>query len=190
MLLISLTSCKTYGDDEFIPSLPPITTTGENTFGCYIDGNLLTPRNGTGYQGASDDGMSWWSDSQERDLTIRDYKSGTGGMLNFHFDDIALHGEGEFTINESLCDYYLSNNNNNISITCSWWDANTQANRWYCSMENSGTVTILKYDPVNTILSGTFSCSMQEKTNPDHIIEITEGRFDLNLYTVNFSSHP
>ena len=51
-------------------------------------------------------------------------------------------------------------------------------------------VTILKYDPVNTILSGTFSCSMQEKTNPDHIIEITEGRFDLNLYTVNFSSHP
>ena len=32
----------------FRPTLPLITLTGKNTFGCYIDGKLLIPRDGTG----------------------------------------------------------------------------------------------------------------------------------------------
>ena len=36
-------------------NLPAITTTGANTFGCCINGNLLIPRDGTGIIGGSDD---------------------------------------------------------------------------------------------------------------------------------------
>ena len=59
LLFITLISCNNNNDDNgFTPSLPAATQTGANTFGCYIDGNLLVPRDGTGYYGTPDDGMS------------------------------------------------------------------------------------------------------------------------------------
>lgn len=46
LLLLLLTpllySCESiFGEDE--PELPPITTTGEDTFGCKIDGKVFVP---------------------------------------------------------------------------------------------------------------------------------------------------
>src|SRR5690554_4511622 len=43
--------------DEFVPTLPPITQTGENTFGCYVNGVLITPRDGSGTFNVPDRGM-------------------------------------------------------------------------------------------------------------------------------------
>jgi hypothetical protein len=46
VLITTLTACS--DDTGFKPTLPAITQTGANTFGCYIDGKLLVPRDGDG----------------------------------------------------------------------------------------------------------------------------------------------
>jgi hypothetical protein len=47
-LIILLGSCNRNSTDDAQLSLPLITQTGENTFGCYVDGGLFLPRDGTG----------------------------------------------------------------------------------------------------------------------------------------------
>ncbi len=44
--LASLSSCDLF-DNE--PELPPITTEGKGTFGCYVNGNLFLPEAPSGY---------------------------------------------------------------------------------------------------------------------------------------------
>jgi hypothetical protein len=43
--IIGLSACS--NDDATNDRLPPATTIGANTAGCYIDGKLLIPKNGT-----------------------------------------------------------------------------------------------------------------------------------------------
>ena len=69
-------------------SLPAVTTTGANTFGCCINGNLLIPRDGTGTFGGSDRGFIAWADptgnNQYGEIDIKDYKSDRTASLLLH----------------------------------------------------------------------------------------------------------
>ncbi len=173
LFLLLQTGCNK--EDVFKPTLPPITQTGENTFGCFIDGNLLTPRSGTGWQGIPDPGMIFLGTTSMiyNELRVRDFKSGNFGILKLHIDNLDINGEGSFIINESNCEDG-NNANPNINITCRLFD------NWYCSIENGGTLIITRYDFDNGIVSGTFSCTAVNKDDPNDVIEITEGRFDIN----------
>ena len=183
LLIITLASCSSNDNDNgFTPTLPPITQTGENTFGCYIDGELLVPRDGTGYYGGSDDGMltSVSGDAPNwiyKDISVHDYKSGTNGIMDIHFVDLHENGEGTFNINESNCEKRIWANAT-INIRC------RMNEKWYCSIEDTGTMTITRYDYNNRIFSGTFSCSAVNRDDPDDIVEITEGRFDIKWDTL------
>ena len=42
-----------------------------------------------------------------------------------------------------------------------------------------------KLDTVNNIISGTFRLTAFDKNNHQETVEITDGRFDINLNTVN-----
>lgn len=181
LLIITLTSCNS-SDEGFTPTLPPITQTGENTFGCYIDGNLLIPRDGTGYYGGSDDGMetSVLGEAPNwiyKDINVHDYKTNTNGIMNIHFVNLHENGEGQFNIKESNCEKGIWANTT-INIRC------RMENKWYCSIENTGTLTITRYDYDNRIFSGIFNCSAVNRDNPDDIIEITQGRFDIKWDTL------
>ena len=92
-------------------------------------------------------------------------------------------------LNENNCNDGLGANDN-INITCRWWNNSTQEYDWYCSIENGGTLKITKYDDINGIYSGLFSCTVQNKDNPNERIEITEGRFDINGYTLDTTEFP
>ena len=51
-----------------------------------------------------------------------------------------------------------------------------------------GTITITRFDSTNSnnhIVSGTFELTVFNEDNPSETIEITDGRFDINLNTVN-----
>ena len=178
--LMLLQSCST-NDDTFTPTLPPITQTGANTFGVYIDGNLLTPRDGTGTFNSPDLGMIFWgspSGNSDSELAIRDYKSGNGGLIDIHIANFHENGEGTYTINESNCENGIDANPT-INIRCRWWDETSQTYKWYCSLENTGTLNITRYDFENRIVSGTFSCKAVNRDDVNDIIEITQGRFDI-----------
>jgi hypothetical protein len=186
-LLLLLSNCSK-DDDSFTPILPPITQTGANTFGCYVDGKLLTPRDGTGTFNYPDYGMSFIAGPGPTDFTyneiaIHDYKSGTGGLLDIHITDLHQNGEGAFLINESNCQDGIDANPT-INIRCRWWDESLQAYKWYCSIENTGNLIITRYDYTNSIVSGTFSCRGQNRDDATDIIEITEGRFDVKWSTL------
>ena len=69
-------------------------------------------------------------------------------------------------------------------------DKASQTYKWYCSVENAGTLRITRYDLDNRILSGTFSCTMQNRDHPNERIEITQGRFDIKWDTLDETDFP
>jgi len=169
-------------------TLPPITTTGENTFGCLIDGHRLIPRDGTGTFMGPDHAMNMYAggvypDYSYQRLHVRNFIS-NNGILKLHFDNGAYsYGTGDFDINESngSDDMYA---NENINIRCRW------NNQWYSSIENAGIITFLKNDIETSIIAATFSCTVQNEENPNDIIEITDGRFDIHLPTLASTNFP
>ena len=171
-------------DDSFSPSLPPITQTGANTFGCYVDGKLLTPRDGTGTFNLPDRGMRYNGigsapNYDYNEISVHDFKSGTGALMDVHLTNLHQNGEGTFPISESNCQDGIDANPT-INIRCRWFDESLQIYKWYCSIENSGNLVITRYDFSKRIVSGTFSCTAQNRDDPSDTIEITDGRFDIN----------
>ena len=68
-------------------------------------------------------------------------------------------------------------------------DITDNNNFYYNSYENSGTIIITRFDTKNRILSGTFSAKLVNETDSTDIIEVANGRFDINLQTVNINKY-
>ncbi|MER3464613.1 MAG: hypothetical protein C4329_09650 [Chitinophagaceae bacterium] len=54
-------------------------------------------------------------------------------------------------------------------------------NEWITTSQSTGQVTITKYDVANHIVAGTFSFMAKEMTNSADPLNVTEGRFDVQL---------
>ena len=166
--------------------LPSITEEGKNTFGCYIAGKLLVPRNGTGTFTGLDKGMIFTvapDGYSYNEIIVHDYKSGTGGLITIHIDSLHEKGVGKYTINKSNCQTDIDAIKN-VNVRCRWWDEDSKSYKWYCSTNNSGILNITRYDFAHRIISGTFNCMVKNKDNSNEMIEITEGRFDINWQTL------
>ncbi len=173
--------------------LPPKTQTGANTFGACINNNLLIPRDGTGTVGGSDDAYSYLGGypnvTDYYELDIRDFKSERTAKILIHMHQVHLNGVGEYIINESN-GYNAIDGLNHTYLHCRIFNESTNGYQYYRSFENSGTLMVTRYDYANGIISGTFSCRVKSSTNADDIIEIKQGRFDLNGYTLPNVSFP
>jgi len=183
LILLNLVSCLR--NNEFTPTLPDATTIGANTFGCYADGILITPRDGTGTFGLDDEGMEYWSSPSSfsyNEIDVEDFKK--GNSLRIHIIDIAQNGEGTFPIKEGNCHKGVDANQT-LNIYCVLWDETHQKYKWYCSIEDSGFLTITRFDFDNRILSGTFYCRAVNRDDATDIIEITQGRFDIKWDVLN-----
>jgi len=102
-----LHNCSNNDDDTFTPTLPPITQIGANTFGVYIDGKLLVPRDGDGTFNLPSYAVEYFGTGNvptdyNSSLTINDYKGGNAGLLQLVIEDVQ-NGEGEYQIKESNC---------------------------------------------------------------------------------------
>jgi hypothetical protein len=187
LILLQITTVSCTKDENVVSpcedQLPAITTTGANTFGCCINGNLLKPRDGSGTFGGSDDGASLYggypNSTDYYELDIRDFKSEQTGKILIHMEQVHVNGINEYIINES-------NGNNSIDglnhtyLHCRIFNQTTNSYQYYRSFENSGILKITHYDYTNRIISGSFSCRVKNSANPDDIIEIKQGRFDIN----------
>jgi hypothetical protein len=171
-------------------NLPAITTTGANTFGCCINGNLLIPRDGTGTFGVSDDGFKTWGDptgaNAYSEIDIHDYKSDRTASLFIHIQGLHQNGAGNYVIDQSngatSIDGFF-----HTYLHCRVFNEATNSYKYYRSSENSGEIKILRYElvpGVRRIVSGTFNCIVRNSSNPNDTIEIKDGRFDINGYTL------
>ena len=174
-------------------NLPAITTTGANTFGCCINGNLLIPRDGTGTFGVSDDGFITWGDptgaNAYSEIDIHDYKSTRTASLFIHIQGLHQNGVGNYVINQSngatSIDGFF-----HTYLHCRIFNEATHSYKYYRSSENSGMINVTNYSLPTRKVSGIFHCIVKNTSNPNDSIEIKDGRFDINWPTLPNTSLP
>jgi len=167
-------------EERWDPELPPITQTGENTFGCKIDGKIMIPRDSRVHSqlGGAPSGVSYgWSTSTVNYdyIEAQDRYTSRGGVA-IKIPNIQTLKVGEYQI-QSIVGGFASTHPNIVYIQA------IHHRGFYGSIEGSGKIIITKYD--NDIISGTFYCKLKNRDNSTDIIEVTEGRFDFTKNTIN-----
>jgi hypothetical protein len=186
---ISCTKEADKGDPIF--ALPPETQTGANTFGVTIRGKVYVPRDPTGvnYGGSPAKGIYLTGLlSVNRDYTeivVLDGASSVGFKLIIHIENPAP--TGVYLLKQSnfrdQVDSILENH-----IYFKIWDANISNYAYYGSVESQSVLKITRRD--NGIISGNFSGLFARDNNPSDKIQITDGRFDINSFTIQNKAFP
>lgn len=170
------------------PKLPPETQTGANTFGVTINGKVYIPRDPTGtIAGPSSSGMILWSNPSHTwyEVEVKDGKSAVGFQIYIHMQPLLSVG---------IMNLFQSNFHNNIDSTpfthiyFKIWDANISNYAYYGSIENQGELNIKRLS--NGIISGNFRGKFVRNDNPNEFIQITDGRFDINTFTLSNTIFP
>ena len=196
ILFILLAGCSKDNSGGPILSLPPETQVGANTFGCLINNKLVIPRDGEGSIMGPDRAFYLWGDpsgnDQYTEIDVRDYKSYRTAKILIHIQNLKQLGVGNYIIDESNGNSNIDGLNHNY-IHCRVFNQNLNYYRYYGSTTASGMLTITRYEFIpgqKLIISGTFSATVKSFADPNDIIQITMGRFDLDGHTLRFKTFP
>ena len=192
-LFLALSSCSKNNDTPQTPQdqLPQITTIGANTAGCIINGKVLIPKNEEQQFGGSPAyGLQRYSGVHFGSTNGDDYyavqivnkKDKGGGFIYLQLPNL-INGIGNYIINQSNNEFYMDGPNNPHVIVKTYDGVNL--GKVYLSGSNSGIIKITKFDFPNRIVSGIFNLTVYNKDNPNETIEITDGRFYINGFTLN-----
>ncbi|OBX26570.1 hypothetical protein LX77_00850 [Gelidibacter algens] len=164
LFVLTFTSCNNDDDDaptDPIDQLPPMTQTGENTFGCLVNGKLFVVTNNTKqvavYQGGG--------------LSIGGEKD-----LNGFFSEVSM-----FISETSIGEMIIENENyilNNNSLMKGQYYNDEENCFYFTNQSHTGFLKITKLDKINFIVSGSFEFQSVSEDCTDSI-KITDGRFDL-----------
>ena len=173
-------------------TLPPITQVGANTAGCIINGKVLVPKNGsqaiggsTAYGLTTGAGINFHPPIIGDDykyISIKNLKDIGGDGIYIHFNDMTK-GVISYIVGQSNGQYF-DDGPNNPQIIANTYDGVNNGKTYYSS-PNSGIIIVTRFDYPNGIYSGTFNCSLYNKDNPSDIIQVTDGRFDIKIATLN-----
>jgi len=171
LLLLSVIACKK--DYHF----PEITQEGKGTFGCIIDGKKYIPERQDFPFGRKVISTDFYplNEGQHDYLVISVSNDKTGNFGHFKityygpFDGIRA---GTYNVTDP-------------TIIGGGFSAENKRGHFlqeqYSTAENAeGTITILKFDRKDKIISGTFEFPMFQNETGERI-EVTEGRFDLKI---------
>lgn len=158
--------------------LPPISQTGENTFGCLIDGNVFIPKDKTGYTppgGGIPQGLEIYGSNSAFVIQARNY---TNISIYIYIPE-DLPFEGDYQFQESPGVSYGLNSPNHPHIFSIY------NNKKYLSFKDSGSIIFLKANQSLGLYAGIFSAKFKNIDDEYDILEIKEGRFDINIATLN-----
>lgn len=171
--------------------LPPETQTGANTFGCIINNQVFYPRDGTSTLfNPGGKGLKFWGapggTKEFNELEIRNLQDAKpANSMIIHLQGLHQIGVGEYVWKESNFYNSIDGLMQNY-VYAKVYDASVNGWRYYGSYENSGKVTITKY---NNIISGNFSGKLRLLNGAEEI-EILNGRFDINSSTLSDTNFP
>jgi hypothetical protein len=165
--LFTFSQCKKNKTEE--PQLPPETTTGAMTFGCKVNGQIFLPKDGNGRPGLY---VQYLNLGNVPDggwhLNIPAYNYSTNKGVSIETDSLHLV-EGmtyqfKTTIGTANAFYRENTSNGGVNV--------------YQKLDNdAGSLIVKKHDPIQRILSCTFSFIGTDGNGVK--INITEGRFDI-----------
>lgn len=162
-VVCSASQCKKKTEE---PQLPPITTTGAMTFGCKINGKVFVPQDGRGKPGlfcqyvnlGNGEGGGWYLN-----IPAIDWKPNPTEGVSITTDSLLLQ-EGTT--------YRFENSKGTAQA---FYAKSIE----YTKIDNdSGELTILKFDQTNRILAGTFFFT-GTNASTGQTVEVTDGRFDI-----------
>ena len=190
-MLISLSSCKK--DEDKQPDLPPETTTGANTAGFVVDDKIVilpsdsyssVPGTGMVYGIKVQTGPNFNSTEDSRYFTFRIANIGNPEVYSMNIRIHTSPQESEkYAFQKYSTDNYADGPNYpQASLMISGKNIETE---WYYSDQNSGSVIFSKIDSSRLIYSGTFEATLYNRYDPSKTMRITQGRFDINLKTLN-----
>ena len=146
--------------------IPPVTTVGANSFGTFIDEQLWVPR-GESIDGQPNVCVSYANGDLSFSIYCdRGVEEGVG-QNQFVFHRSGITGTGDYDLSDP----------NKASVAVITEDLDSSADSFTVI---SGTLTILKLDLVNHIISGQFSC-LVKNTTTDITHDVQSGRFDLQI---------
>ena len=175
-----LINCTSSNDPE--DELPAITQTGANTFGCVINGEVLIPKDGIGVPQPKGINVYHFQNNSFV-IDAANLKDNGGDSIYIYIYIYNLTSTGTYNIGLSNGKGFSTFKPNYPHIFCYPFDGKNPVIP-YLSNTNSGTINITRFDPINFIVSGTFSLTVFNKNDPNDVIEITDGRFDVNWSTL------
>ena len=142
-------------EEEEAFELPEFSTSGKNTFGCYVDKELFVYTRGSGVLGHS---------------PISGYYSEGGKYLGFYS---YANKDRSISITDSIV---------KVGFKHKVSSALYKINKGYYRLckDLPSEYCLLKFDKENGIISGTFSFSVKH-TKTGEIKTITDGRFDIKI---------
>lgn len=177
-------------DDGTQGELPPLTSAGLNTFGCFIDGELFLPREAGPNIGDPTDKVSasyTYNPSMPEGTTYEFIIFADNEITGKNLRIASLRSDGP--LEEGRTYPIVELGENNFWATYNFWTGEiTESNEivayfYETTMVYTGSVTITRLDEAARIIAGTFEFSAYDD-NFELVSEITDGRFDL-LYRTN-----
>ena len=193
MLLIACSKDNPEPEDP-LAKLPPETQTGANTFGCIINGQVFYPRDGTSslFNPAGKGLILWGAPGgtmQFDELEIRNLQDGKpANSMIIHLQGLDQIKTGEYIWQNSNFQSSIDGLMQNY-VFAKIYDASVNGWRYYGSFENSGKITITRYDFLNRIVSGTFNGKLK-LMNSSAELTILNGRFDIKWSTLDLTPFP
>lgn len=169
LTLLTTLSCCNNDDDQPtnpIDQLPPATQTGEQTFGCLINGEPFVPPR----FGSNAPSVFYQFVDGAYTLGISARRGGGPELksINLGCLDMPLIDETNYTLLEFETGNYFAEYRIGAGVV---FEGSS-------SSSTPGILTITNFDEENFIISGTFEFSIID--NNGTTINITNGRFDLN----------
>ena len=173
--------------------LPPESQIGANTFGCIVNNQIFYPRDGQGslfVNGTK--GLIFSGDSPDyiwNEIEIKNAKDGIPcAKMIIHLQGLFQNKEGDYlwkpTNFQNSIDGLMQN-----YIYAQIFNPVTGTSKYYGSYENSGKVTITRFDLPNRILSGSFSGTLKLYNGTEEL-EVKNGRFDFKWSTLDVTPFP
>lgn len=164
--LMMLVSCK-----KEVKELPPATTSGANTLGLKLNGEIWVPQ---GFAGLPDnDILKARLLGNVLIITAQNFSS-SPTETEFEIKIFGVTGTGTYQLNANTSypsgpasyGYHVKRRVNPLD-------------EWITSAAQTGTVVITRLDTSAQIVSGTFQFNAQNLLNASQTISVTDGRFDL-----------
>ncbi|MET3980483.1 hypothetical protein ABIB39_003082 [Mucilaginibacter sp. UYP27] len=169
LIAVALTSATCKKEKINTGKLPPITQTGENTFGATVNGKVFLPKVNFGNYTVKL-AVSYSLNPQQLQMIANNTDSNDG--FNFIFNDVSFNTGDIIQLSQLVV--------GKRNVAMAGYSITRETGGSYDIVPPlTGTLTVLKFDVTQKIFAGTFSFEAVNSLGEKVIVK--DGRFDLKL---------